>query len=59
MKQKITSIIAMLETIPTTGMNTVRMANALVGLVEIRDSLPDEVPHEEQGEGETDVNSND
>ena len=53
MKEQLNGIIAQLETIPVSGVNAIKMGNALLGLITLRDNLPDEQPDEQPEEGET------
>lgn len=47
MKKKIDEVIGQLESIPVSGLNAIKMGSALVTLINIRDSIPDD-----KGEGE-------
>ena len=52
MKKQLNAVIAQLETIPVSGINTIKMGNALLSLMQMRDSIPDEQPEPEEGEDE-------
>ena len=47
MKKKIDEVIGQLESIPVSGLNAIKMGSALVTLINLRDSIPDD-----KGEGE-------